>query len=108
MRAGLHRSFWSARSYGTNRAAGLSDHLLNHGIALNGILLVSSILNFQTASFAKGNDLPYIGSCRPTRRPPGITEASRPGTPDSLTETLAEASAGPRQNTPPPSCVATP
>lgn len=47
-------------SYGTTRAAGLSSHLIDRGIALNGIVLVSSILNFQTARFNKGNDLPYV------------------------------------------------
>lgn len=47
-------------SYGTTRAAGLAGHLIEQGIAFNGILLVSSILNFQTALFGKGNDLPYI------------------------------------------------
>lgn len=47
-------------SYGTTRAAGLAGHLIDRGIALNGIVLVSSILNFQTARFAKGNDLPYV------------------------------------------------
>lgn len=47
-------------SYGTTRAAGLAGHLIDRGIALNGIALVSSILNFQTARFAKGNDLPYV------------------------------------------------
>jgi len=47
-------------SYGTMRAAGLSSRLINSGIALSGIVLVSSILNFQTARFTKGNDLPYI------------------------------------------------
>jgi carboxypeptidase C (cathepsin A) len=46
-------------SYGTTRAAGLSAHLVERGIALSGILLVSSILNFQTARFNVGNDLPY-------------------------------------------------
>ncbi len=46
-------------SYGTTRAAGLAGHLVQKGIALNGIVLVSSILNFQTARFNKGNDLPY-------------------------------------------------
>lgn len=46
-------------SYGTTRAAGLAGHLIDKGIALNGIVLVSSILNFQTARFNKGNDLPY-------------------------------------------------
>ncbi len=47
-------------SYGTTRAAGLSGHLIERGIGFNGIVLVSSILNFQTARFNKGNDLPYV------------------------------------------------
>jgi len=51
--------FIVGESYGTTRAAGLSRVLLENGIALNGIILVSSILNFQTLNFAKGNDLPY-------------------------------------------------
>lgn len=46
-------------SYGTTRAAGLSEHLVDHGIALNGIVLVSTVLNFQTLRFDEGNDLPY-------------------------------------------------
>lgn len=46
-------------SYGTTRAAGLAGHLVEKGVAFNGIVLVSSILNFQTARFNKGNDLPY-------------------------------------------------
>jgi carboxypeptidase C (cathepsin A) len=52
--------FLVGESYGTTRAAGLSEHLIDKGIAFNGILLISSILNFQTARFAKGNDLPYV------------------------------------------------
>lgn len=48
-------------SYGTTRAAGLSGYLQNrHGMYLNGIMLISTILNFQTARFTPGNDLPYI------------------------------------------------
>src|ERR1700730_5106610 len=47
-------------SFGTTRAAGLSGYLIDRGVAFNGVLLVSSILNFQTASFTAGNDLPYI------------------------------------------------
>jgi carboxypeptidase C (cathepsin A) len=45
-------------SYGTTRAAGLSNWLFDHGIALNGIVLVSTVLNFQTIRFASNNDLP--------------------------------------------------
>ena len=52
--------FLVGESYGTTRAAGLSGYLIDRGIAFNGIVLVSSILNFQTASFGKGNDLPYV------------------------------------------------
>jgi carboxypeptidase C (cathepsin A) len=51
--------FLVGESYGTTRAAGLAGHLVERGIAFNGILLVSSILNFQTARFTQGNDLPY-------------------------------------------------
>jgi carboxypeptidase C (cathepsin A) len=47
-------------SYGTTRAAGLSDYLVEKGIALNGIALVSSVLDFQTLQFDRGNDLPYV------------------------------------------------
>src|SRR5271165_7043511 len=52
--------FMVGESYGTTRAAGLSGYLIDHGIALNGVVLVSSVLNFQTLEFTRGNDLPYI------------------------------------------------
>jgi carboxypeptidase C (cathepsin A) len=53
--------FLIGESYGTTRSAGLSGYLQErHGMYLNGIMLVSSILNFQTARFVPGNDLPYI------------------------------------------------
>jgi carboxypeptidase C (cathepsin A) len=51
--------FLVGESYGTFRSAGLSEYLVEHGVALNGIILVSSILNLQTTSFDNGNDLPY-------------------------------------------------
>lgn len=48
-------------SYGTTRAAGLSGYLQErHGLYLNGIMLVSVVLNFMTLAFNPGNDLPYI------------------------------------------------
>jgi len=46
-------------SYGTTRAAGLAGHLIDRGIAFNGIALLSTVMNFQTIRFTKGNDLPY-------------------------------------------------
>lgn len=53
--------FLAGESYGTTRAAGLSGYLQGrYGMYLNGIILVSTILNFQTADFNNGNDLPYI------------------------------------------------
>ena len=52
--------FMVGESYGTTRAAGLSGYLFEHGVAFNGVMLISSILNFQTTDFAVGNDLPYI------------------------------------------------
>ena len=52
--------FLAGESYGTTRAAGLSGYLIDRGIPLNGITLISSVLNFETLGFARGNDLPYI------------------------------------------------
>ena len=53
--------FLAGESYGTTRASALSQYLLqHHGIYLNGITLISSVLNFETISFAPGNDLPFI------------------------------------------------
>lgn len=52
--------FLAGESYGTTRAAGLSGYLIDRGIPLNGITLISSVLNFETLSFARGNDLAYI------------------------------------------------
>ncbi len=53
--------FLIGESYGTTRAAGLAGYLhQRHGMYLNGIMFISSILNFLTASFNEGNDLPFI------------------------------------------------
>lgn len=51
--------FLVGESYGTTRAAGLSNLLFEKGIGLNGILLVSTVLNFQSIRFAEGNDMTY-------------------------------------------------
>ena len=56
----LSPKFLAGESYGTTRAAALSEHLLDaQGIALNGIVFISTVLNFQTLSPGDGNDLPY-------------------------------------------------
>ncbi|HLJ72975.1 MAG TPA: peptidase S10, partial [Thermoanaerobaculia bacterium] len=51
--------FLLGESYGTTRAAGLSGWLQGEGVYPNGIMLLSTILNFETARFDTGNDLPY-------------------------------------------------
>lgn len=52
--------FLLGESYGTTRSAALVNYLQENGIACNGVILISSILNFETESFNTGNDLPYI------------------------------------------------
>ncbi len=53
--------YLAGESYGTTRAAGLSEYLQErHGMYLNGLVLISTILNFATADFNVGNDLPFI------------------------------------------------
>jgi carboxypeptidase C (cathepsin A) len=57
----LSPKFLIGESYGTTRAGGLAGYLQQrHGLFLNGIMLVSAVLNFQTLAFDPGNDLPYI------------------------------------------------
>ncbi len=52
--------FLIGESYGTIRSAGLSRELQSrHGIELNGIVLVSSLLTYQTLSPAPDNDIAY-------------------------------------------------
>ena len=51
--------FLAGESYGTTRASALSGYLIDRGIAFNGIMLISTIMNFETTAFAAGNDLPY-------------------------------------------------
>ena len=52
--------FLIGESYGTTRAAGLTLHLKDkHDIFLNGVMLVSMAVDFQTLSFDEGNELPY-------------------------------------------------
>ena len=57
----LSPKFLIGESYGTTRAAGLSGYLQDrHGMYLNGIMLVSAVLDFTTLDFNVNNDLPYI------------------------------------------------
>jgi carboxypeptidase C (cathepsin A) len=56
----LSPKFLAGESYGTTRAAGLAHHLQDrHGLYLNGLMLISAVLDFGSVDFAGGNDLPY-------------------------------------------------
>ncbi len=52
--------FLVGESYGTTRAAGLAGALVNRGIAFNGVVLVSTVMNFGTLLTQQGNDLPHM------------------------------------------------
>jgi carboxypeptidase C (cathepsin A) len=56
----LSPKFLCGESYGVFRAAGLADHLRGrYGMYLNGLILVSGVLDFATLEGETGNDLPY-------------------------------------------------
>ena len=53
--------FLIGESYGTTRAAGLAGHLRDrYGMYLNGLMLISCALDFQTFRFDHSNDLPPV------------------------------------------------
>jgi carboxypeptidase C (cathepsin A) len=53
--------FLIGESYGTFRSAALSNYLQSQdGMYINGIVLISSVLNLGTISFNPGDDLPYV------------------------------------------------
>ena len=57
----LSPKFLIGESYGTTRASGLSGYLQErHGMYLNGLMLVSVVLDFTTLDFNVNNELPYI------------------------------------------------
>ena len=68
--------FLIGESYGTFRSAVLGN-LLQRAVHvhLNGIVLISSVLDLSTITFADGDDRIYGTTCRATRRRPGISTA---------------------------------
>ena len=52
--------FVAGESYGTTRAAHLSGYLADRGIALNGVVLISTVLNFGASAMDAGNDLGFV------------------------------------------------
>ncbi|WP_236789339.1 S10 family peptidase [Amycolatopsis sp. GM8] len=56
----LSPKFLAGESYGTLRAAALAAHLQErHGMYLNGLMLISSVLDMGTIRFTEGNDKPF-------------------------------------------------
>jgi carboxypeptidase C (cathepsin A) len=56
----LSPKYLCGESYGVFRAAGLADHLRSrYGMYLNGLILVSGVLDFATVVNNAGNDVPY-------------------------------------------------
>ncbi len=57
----LSPKFLLGESYGGIRAAGLSGYLQDrYNMELNGLVIISGVINFQTLRFGPGNDLAYI------------------------------------------------
>ncbi len=57
----LSPKFLAGESYGTTRASGLADYLQGrHGMYLNGIILVSTALDFTALDFYINNEVPYV------------------------------------------------
>lgn len=52
--------YLAGESYGTTRAAGLAKYLHDQRVFLNGIILISPILNFGTNDYYVGHDLPRV------------------------------------------------
>ena len=70
--------FLIGESYGGLRAAGLSGYLRDrYNMPLNGILMISPAVNFQTIGFAPATTCRSSCSSPATPPPPGITRRCR-------------------------------
>jgi len=76
-------------SYGTTRAAALAMHLLDRGVVVNGLVLVSVALDFKTLMFEAGNDLPNA-MFLPTYTATAHYHGRLPDPPDDLDALLDE------------------
>ena len=73
--------FVTGESYGTTRASGLSEYLLDRGIALNGVALISSVLDFglDSGDMACANQLPTMTAAAwYHKKLPGATRELKP------------------------------
>lgn len=84
--------FLAGESYGTLRAVGLADYLYEtHGMTVNGLILISLALDFQTFSFERGNDLPYALFLPSYTATAWYHKKLAPGLQEDLAKTLIEA-----------------
>jgi carboxypeptidase C (cathepsin A) len=51
--------YLAGESYGTTRGAGITHKLMDMGVVLSGVILVSCAMDLQSLVFAPANDLPY-------------------------------------------------
>ncbi len=57
----LSPKYIAGESYGTTRAASLADYMQNKcGMLINGLVLISTALNFELISYGQGNDIAYV------------------------------------------------
>ncbi|MFO0753767.1 MAG: hypothetical protein U0411_10650 [Thermodesulfovibrionales bacterium] len=81
----------AGESYGTTRAVALAHHLHDaHGMDVNALILISSVLNFQTIMTNPGNDLPYVISLPSYAATASYYGKTSFGSGASLTEALRE------------------
>ncbi len=85
--------FLLGESYGTTRSAVLASHLQRANIDLNGIVLVSVVLQFNTIQFAPGDDIPYIVNLPSYAITARYLDALPGGSPDDLGAFMAEVEA---------------
>lgn len=85
--------FIAGESYGTTRCAAIAPILQDrHGMHLNGVVLVSAVLNFQTIRFGVGNDLPHV-LYLPTFAATAQFHSDNPKTGDDLRKFIEEVEA---------------
>lgn len=57
----LSPKFLAGESYATTRVSGLANHLqTRYGMFLNGVILISVVINWQNTDWSIGNDMAYI------------------------------------------------
>ena len=85
--------FLLGESYGTTRSAVLARHLQRANIDLNGIVLVSVVLQFNTIQFAPGDDIAYIVNLPSYAITARYLDALPGGSPEDMEAFMAEVEA---------------